>query len=348
MKILMLSEGCNGCSLYRLEMPRDYLTGHCVDLVYHIPPVTEMLSYDFLVIQKAVDTQLLRVLRKYQIPYVYEMDDDLFNVPTWNPAHGFYSARKGIVKDFLRSARGVTVTTSHLQRLVQSCNRNAQVLPNCIDPPRTHIATPLSPLLPNMTRITMSQYQERIRNKVVIGWAGSPTHRQDLRLVIPALKRIAQEYRRRVHIVMGGATLRELVKLMPADILTLLEMVPAHQYPGLVRSAQWDIGLAPVTSHMFNRSKSNLKVIEYMASGCVPVASESLTYSPTLKGQGAGILCTTDEEWYQAMSSLIEGSKVRKAFHRAGKALVESKYNIAHNIVRWEDFYRSIYHEIHR
>jgi hypothetical protein len=73
---------------------------------------------------------------------------------------------------------------------------------------------------------------------------------------------------------------------------------------------KFDIGIVPLNDIPFNYAKSNIKGLEYVASGIPFIASDLPEYR-ILHEDGAGRIATTPEEWEGNMQELLS-YRVRK------------------------------------
>jgi glycosyltransferase involved in cell wall biosynthesis len=351
MKVLFVSEGPNGCGLYRVELPLRYLSDYGVEgkLTHVNCSDNELRWADVVVVQKQTDMNFYTRLSRMKAlgkRIVYELDDDVFNVPSWNPAYTFFQRVRPNLLKYLQLADAVTASTAFLGERLRKHNPNVYVLPNSLDfqeldreGPYPDIASPLDK---QCKRLTWDQYKQRCEGRVVIGWAGSPTHKKDLQILVPVIKRLSRQYPGKVLFVMGGCVHRETATTTPYGSLVYMEMVPPRVYLRYTASLGWDIGLAPVADHLFNYSKSNLKVIEYMASGYVPVASDLVTYNTTIQHGKTGYLCKTPQDWMRTLRVLIENKSVREEVRNNAAPYVRQKFDIATNARMWADAYRSV------
>lgn len=351
MRVLFISEGPNGCGLYRVEIPLRYLPGHGIEgRMTHVHCSDEELMWaDVLVVQKQFEMSFYQRLEKAKRAgkkIIYELDDDVFNLPSWNPAYPFYQRIKPNVIRFLKLADACTASTDFLADRLRKYNTRVYTLPNCIDFNELDRdgSNPgvISPLDQRCKKITLDEYRQRCQGKVVIGWLGSPTHKKDLQILVPVIKRITRQYKDRVMFVMGGCVHRDTAATTPYESIMFLEMVPPRTYMRYLAALDFDIGMAPVTDHLFNYSKSNLKVIEYMAAGFVPVASNLITYNTTIQNGKTGFLCRTPQEWMKTLRVLIESDALRGDIRERSGAYVRQKFDISTNAHKWADVYRSI------
>jgi glycosyltransferase involved in cell wall biosynthesis len=87
-----------------------------------------------------------------------------------------------------------------------------------------------------------------------------------------------------------------------------IPQLPLHELPGLV--AQFDIGIAPIADLEFNRSRSNVKLKEYAATGTPWLASPIGPYVDHGEQQGGRLVA--DDEWHAALTRLIDKPRERQ------------------------------------
>ena len=351
MKVLFISEGPNGCGLIRAEIPLRYLPHHGLDVkLTHSRCSDEELRWgDVIVVQKQFELGLYRRLedvKRRGAKIIYELDDDVFNIPSWNPAHAFYQRVRQNILKYLKLADAVTVSTAFLGKQMRKHCGNIHVLPNSLDFQELDRLGPapqmISALDRNCAKISTDEFFDRCEGRVVIGWLGSPTHKKDLQLIVPALKRITRQYPNKVMVVMGGAAHKETVKATGHDPIMFLEMVPPRTYLRYLASLPIDIGLAPVADHLFNYSKSNLKALEYMAAGFVPVTSNLITYNTTIKNGDNGFMCRNPAEWISTVRKLVDSPELRHNLQQNGARFVRQRYDIANTVTQWVEVYKSV------
>lgn len=215
---------------------------------------------------------------------IVEIDDDLWHIAKNNPAweswnrNGCHAMKQ--LNEALRAVDMVTVTTDALAELVSVYNRNVVVLPNMLP---DSVWSPRSRVYPE--------------NGIVIGWAGSATHADDLRLLDGIAETILGKYPN-VEFHIAG---------MPHHFdhprIIQLDPVPITEYPALLDT--FDIGLAPVQDTLFNRCKSDLKFLELAAVGVPCVASDTMTYK-TILSKWNGYVAKNAKGWIRSLSTLIE------------------------------------------
>jgi glycosyltransferase involved in cell wall biosynthesis len=162
----------------------------------------------------------------------------------------------------------------------------AEVVPNGVDPERFPTAR---------TRPVGVEF--------VVGFAGSLKPWHGIETLIEAY-RIASSFEPRLRLeVVGGGPMRSALEsaALPRDRVRLSGPVPHDQALAAMRG--WDVGLAPYRGGR-GFYFSPLKVVEYMATGICPVASD-LGELRSLLANGRGLLVRPDDP--QALAEALLG-----------------------------------------
>ena len=239
--------------------------------------------------------KLLEICHKNQISILYEIDDNLFNLPENHPSFIRYTpAILEAMRNIAENANALIVSTPSLKEYFEKFNKNIFILPNALD--ETLWVTNNQ----NLTQINQ-------KNRINILYMGTLTHQQDFNLVIEAIKEIKNVYKDKVIFnVIGG------VGYTKPDIFTHLKI------PGWIQTYsnfvewftnlnQFNIGIAPLVDDNFNSYKSYIKYLDYGICGLVPVLSRVKAYEGIVKHEENGLLINnTKKAWYEAMNYLIE------------------------------------------
>lgn len=233
---------------------------------------------------------------------VYDLDDDLLNVPRTHPDAAELRPLAKVARRMLTLADAVWVSTPALARRLAPLRPDALVIENRLDE-RIWACAPPRP----RTRQT----------PVRILAMGTTTHDRDYRLIEPALQRLKAEYDNRVSIDILGMTNQPelpegLNRIGPS-------MNAVRSYPGFVHwltnvQPSWHIGLAPLLDSPFNASKSAVKAMDYAALGAVVLASDVDVYRGSLADGPAGALvANTAQDWYAALDRMVRDVDRRNA-----------------------------------
>lgn len=164
--------------------------------------------------------------------------------------------------------------------------------------------------------------EKRYRKKddcIRIGYfSGSPTHNEDFRMIVPALRKILEEFQNTKLVLVGS--LREIPELSGyTDRIEFRKHVSYSKLSSLIASV--DINLAPLCDTVFNRCKSEIKWIEAGLVHVPTAASNTGAYKEMIRDGITGVLCENDpESWYHGLKKMILDHGLRSyvgnnAFH---------------------------------
>jgi len=215
----------------------------------------------------------------------------------------------------------ITTTTKELANVFRTYNSNICVLPNYINPD------------------VMPDGKKKKRDYILIGWQGGDSHHHDLKLIMPALKRIKDEYKDKVKFRFTGAKFTKMYKELDAEFIPWIE--PDKFYDKFSEDIL-DIGLIPLLDpevNKFNISKSNIKWLEYSYYGIPSVVSGCKPYIQNIENNVTGVLCHSTNDWYDSIKTLIEDPFLRFNIGANAKKEVNLKYTIQTHAHKWYDFY---------
>ena len=293
------------CAYIRLLLPLDHpAIGADWDVV--VADARQALSYraDIVATQRyavpdpAAAEALASHCRATGARLVYDLDDDLLNIPRAHPEAALLRPRAKTVARLVRSADALFVSTEALAARVAAIRPDSVVVPNGLD---ERLWLPPTP-------------RPVARGPVRLLCMGTATHDGDFALVMPALDRLAAQFGDRVEIDVLGVTARgDLPRWARRPTLTVNG---AASYPGFVNwitgQPAWDIGIMPLADTPFNRCKSSIKTLDYAALGLAMLASDLAPYRGSLADGAGGLLVANNETaWFAALSRLIRDPPMR-------------------------------------
>lgn len=189
-------------------------------------------------------------------------------------------------------------------------------------------------------------------DKIVIGWAGSKSHYDDLKMVMPALKYILKKNPNVELDLCGGVEEKHINWLFgkDEDYLTRVYLSPAtggyDTYPDLLASKDWHIGIAPLIDDEFNRGKSHIKWMEYAMIKLPCIASKVYPYFQDIQGkkviehEKTGYLAENKQDWIKYLQLLIDNEEKRRE-------IGENAYEYVKNNWQWDkEKLENIFNEI--
>jgi glycosyltransferase involved in cell wall biosynthesis len=331
--ILAVLNGHSNCERARIVLPWSILKaryGWTADWFSQEELVAQkgngLGAYDLYVLPRLIPEQEWNnpwvEFRKMGKRFVYELDDDFTSLHEDNIVAQELLDHPEHVREHLKvvsACDAVTVSTKHLGQRVAPYNKNVHVLPNCIFPGDWEKKYP------------------RIHRGLTVGWMGSPSHTSDLKLLVEPLRILAERHPK-VKFVFGGFCLPEIREML-GDRMIEMERVPIEDYAGMVQ--QIDIGLAPLVDSTFNRSKSNIKFLEYAMGGAAVVASPVEPYQ-CINHTVTGFWARTTEDWVRHVGQLIRNQELRSQVARQARQWVLTNHNILNEAWRWGKVYEGI------
>lgn len=267
----------------------------------------------------------INVLKK---PVVMDNDDNIEAVRPWNAGYRSYHPNSMHIKihyDFIHKISGMIVSTDNLKKLYKKHLKNVYTCPNSLD----------------FELIDKFPVKEKNDGKIIIGWAGSAAHWENMKFIEPVIIEILEEFPEVEFHHVGiyqGLFLNHYPEL-PRKITERIKQLPfveMDKWAETLPSFQFDISLAPLMDNLFNRAKSNLRCIEYGACKYPIIASNVEPYK-YIKNGVDGILCKDRDDWYQAIKKLILNKELRKEFGENAYQRSKKDYNIDINCRLWVD-----------
>lgn len=268
--------------------------------------------------------EFLKIAVALNMKIIYDLDDDVFDIPESNPAFGtLMSLRDGFIT-CMRMVDVITVSTQHLARVVK---KNVKDL--------TSIRTGKQiPVIVIENRIEPRLFTKAVPPKqpLTIGWAGSSSHIGDLPLIEKPLVDIATAYPG-VEIEFRGCPPTVDSGLAKMKNFKHKYWMPVPEFGTRMPTWGWSIALAPITNHPFNSSKSCIKMIEAAWCGIPCLASwerpyeEFCSHDPELKY----LLCAGESVFRRKLFELVVDKEFRDDLGRRMRAVVNRHYKLLPN-----------------
>lgn len=301
------------------------------DVIEHdLPSIPDIRGVECVVVQRdgfAIPTEDLAAwlgqVQEAGVRLIYEIDDDLLDAQALK-ARGYQGNADELpwrVMQFATAADCVTVSSVTLQTKFSAINRNVVLVPNVLDPGVWKLR--------DGAPAHVGSKRPAQGSKIVIGYVGTPTHDDDLKVIQPAMEILSRRYPGRLDIqIVGGVSTpqppfgRKIPLPSPSD------------YPSFCRWLQttlrWDIGLAPLANSKFNDNKSYLKFLECAALGMAVVCSDAAEYRRVVQHNETGFLVrNTTEEWVDTLCKLIDDRELRSSITENSIRAVKDHHTVA-------------------
>ena len=271
---------------------------------------------------------------------IHDADDNEFNLPSTHPMKELWieSGKDKMSIQSLKHSDCITTTTEKLKKTFSNFNSEVEVIRNQFD-----WDLPQWNLDKKKVRREMLGDWFPTDDKVIIGWAGLTSHFEDIRRMHAIIKPIHDKYPN-THFVLAGMALKDshveihmdeegkkefkeveiedesllyknrikdIYKDLDPNRFKVFDALPLEEYAKFY--ALFDISLAYVEHSAFSSCKSEIKVVEALHYGCVPVFSEYGGYKDfwrsapdRVKHKNFAITTTSPGPWVTAISHWIE------------------------------------------
>jgi len=283
---------------------------------------------------------------------VYDLDDNMFGVSPFSPhwkdfgimpvdmdhpelgklpmyvdGENGYDVRRNrrLRKSFIEVIRltdCMTVTTPPLQKLYSRYHDNVHVVPNAIDfglwkkPDITHNG-----------------------GKVRVLYTGAANHREDWMFVKDVLVRLQKSHPDWTLVLVGMDWHNHSNNEIDKSRVEWHGWADIDGYPFLMRSLCCDIGIAPISKIEFNECRSSIKWLEYSALKMATVATEYGPYSRDCVDGETALLVKEKDEWYGALSKLLEDETARKGLGERAYRKAKRLYDLDVMADRWMEVF---------
>jgi len=250
-----------------------------------------------LIQRNAIPANLWAKIRPFSdsgdFQYVFDIDDNLFDVPKDKDPDGYYSSYGSTLKNIVGRAKKVLVSTDELKRIVGEINQSVVLEENFLSFRTWGFRNRLAP--------------KKLSSQFNFLYFGSHTHAEDLNLIIPAFGRAFKE-NSSVKLLLIGISKEK----MNMPFVEHIEIPDAcKSYPRFVEflkgiSESCVAGVAPLKEIEFNKYKSDLKIKEYWGLGLPVLASDYGPYK-WYKGQ-PNVELLKDGGWYAEVSRFLSNN----------------------------------------
>jgi len=186
----------------------------------------------------------------------------------------------------------------------------------CLEINQNKVCTYISSSVDTAIFLPTNSYSNK--SKVTIGWTGTFSSKVYLDL----LRNVFLELNKRIDFklrVIGNFQYE-----LPGIDLEVIQWTKEREVEDLQGI---DIGVYPLVQDEWVLGKSGLKAIQYMAFGLPTVATNVGTTPRIIKHMANGWLVKTDEEWIDALETLIKNPELRRNMGEAARLTVLESYS---------------------
>lgn len=264
---------------------------------------------------------------------LYDIDDDLWNIPLWSPAsramHKLVAARAvdlAVVNANIAACDGVVTPTRYLADELRARfpGLPVYVLPPGIDPAPYDAVKRLPHGTPTLQ----------------VGWMGSISHHlphlRSMQVALDCLPALGAEF------IRLGAVQGDRGELLLDEVPCRVRQFSwggVHTLPA--RMAQLDVGIIPRVAERFHEGQSITSGLQYAAAGVPFVASATQEYRELSK-QGVGFLAESIGDWRQQLKVLLSDDDFRRKDADYSRSIVFDRYGLEATGNRYADLFASL------
>ncbi len=228
-----------------------------------------ILAADLLLLLQCGDIRLMPLIverKKRGLKTVVEINDLFYHPQPWNPAgqHWNNPHQWWIYEKFMTEADGIIVSSPDLKKYLDRWKEKIVIFEN-------HIPSDIHPS------------EKKMNDASIIGWGGSAGHMVDLMAAVPSMNQFLTKNSNWKLRLMGDPSIRDFVTWDQAhsrrvEYTSYSSMV---DYFNFLKSLR--IGIIPLLDTPYNRCRSDIKALEMIACGCLPIVPKVGPYQKVIQ-----------------------------------------------------------------
>jgi len=252
-----------------------------------------MSDCDILFIERPVSQDYViaaQAAKDFNVKLWIDFDDDLFSVPSWNPAHSFFSSKetKESIKKCLKIADIVTVATPKIKEVYENYTDNIIVVENAFNDYNF-------------------DFKNIKTNSNKIYWRGSQTHRKDIIDHSQSIVKASLENKDWEWNFIGNNLWFITEYIKNCKEYQEMELI---KYFKLIKQLGPQIYIVPLRFCNFNLSKSNCGWLEATYAGATTIAPDIQEF------RRPGIVNYKDtDDFYVKLCEMMNDKKELKRLH---------------------------------
>ncbi len=255
----------------------------------------------------------------FKKPVITEIDDWLFDIPSYNLASAAYkpnSTPEWCAYEQIRLSDGIIVSTKFLSDSVHELfpDKPVYIVKNSIDFSVWDKAEP------------MPTIHEKAPDVIRIIYTGCSNHDGDVEIVKKPILALLEEFPNLE--VVWPMRFGSWHDVNHPRVFYFNRWINFPDYPNIIKGWNADIGIAPLRDNNLNRAKSCLRWLEYSAAKIPTVASKVGPFVENIVNGQTGYLCNSKKDWYERLKYLILNPSERERLARSAYEDVRSNHNM--------------------
>jgi GT2 family glycosyltransferase/CDP-glycerol glycerophosphotransferase (TagB/SpsB family)/glycosyltransferase involved in cell wall biosynthesis/ubiquinone/menaquinone biosynthesis C-methylase UbiE len=261
------------------------------------------------------DFRKFSFLFKFNFKIYYDIDDILWDIPKNHPDYNRYSELGKLLENRINDFEKVSCSTTQLKKELIALTHKIEILPNTI-----------------VYQPKLKKYENK---KVRILISGTKSHLKDIKLILPAIKKIAVKYKEKVEFIFWGIPIDEFLYL--DNIIFINEFIKDYrEYLDFLASLQIDIGLIPLIEDRFNSCKSDIKWKEYSICKIASITSNVVGFKNVSNNKDGILVNNNSQEWYKAIEILLINQNFRKLLAENSYQRMKRDFLLKNHLEKWK------------
>lgn len=163
---------------------------------------------------------------------------------------------------------------------------------------------------------------------LTVGWCGHPATCHYMAEYVDVLREFAASGRITLELMEGSAEMaaRLHARLVPWTVETFRARVP-----------QWDVGIAPLPSHVPFKGKFPGKILQYMAAGIPSIVTPKGMATHFIKDGETGLYAETPADWARCLEYLLTHQEERLRMGKNARADFEQRFSLEAQMPGYEE-----------
>lgn len=251
---------------------------------------------------------------------IFDFDDSIWLNETSEGNKKFeFLKNPNKTKTNIINSHAVITGNQYLANYAKQFNENVFIIPTTID-------TNIHKHIPK---------KSFLNPKIIIGWSGSLSTMKHFEMAIPVLKALILKYPNQLEIqVIGQASYKNSeIEVISKSWDSKTEVEDLNRF---------DIGIMPLPNDEWSKGKCGLKGLSYMACGIATVMSPIGVNCEIIQHGINGFLASTETEWMDTLSNLIESADLRHSIGKKGRETVVNHYSVDAHKHLYLDIFNSL------
>ena len=206
----------------------------------------------------------------------------------------------------------------YLAEYAKQFNDNVKIIPTTID-----------------TNYHKKKNGAKNNHRICIGWAGSTTTIKHFRMAENFLIRLKEKYGDRIYFKLIGDVEYENTQLG-------LKGTAWNISSEIEDLSEFDIGIMPLPDDEWAKGKCGFKGLQYMSMQIPAVMSPVGVNTEIIEDGVNGFLASSDDEWIEKLSLLIDSEELRRKLGADGRKTVLEKYSVESQKENYLDFFNEL------